>query len=191
MSHPIKFFQGLKVNLPPVGVNGALYHCLDTHETYLCVNDTTFELYSSVLTIDDIVKSVHAELLNWQLSGAWDGDTLTWSIENNTLIITSASGTSSSYLKGIDAVHIGVDEPIQGETIWINPNSNFSEFQIGEKGDKGANYYLTTADKKTLAEQIVLALEEPYQENYNFILANGNYLLTSDDLIFIVQESEE
>ena len=54
MNEEIKFYKGNKANLPASGVPGAIYHCLDTKETYLCIADGNMVLFSTALDADDV-----------------------------------------------------------------------------------------------------------------------------------------
>lgn len=54
MNEEIKFYKGNKANLPTSGVPGAIYHCLDTKETYLCIADGSMVLFSTALDADDV-----------------------------------------------------------------------------------------------------------------------------------------
>lgn len=161
MSQSITFFQGQKINFPPsTSTIGALYHCLDTHETYLCTAENTFELYSSVLPEEIIINDVRLKLQEWQTSGSWDGETLTWLINGDELVITSSIGTSAANLKGINAVYTGITEPTQGEEGWINPDVTAWGFQMGDKGDKGLDYVLTRNDKILIAKAVIEKLSK-------------------------------
>lgn len=189
MSQPIKFFQGLKENFPPAqSTIGALYCCIDTQETYLCINSNTFTLYSSVLPESVVINSTRDKLLEWQQSGVWDGETLTWSFNEDILTITSSSGISSANLQGISASYEGTAEPVQGQEIWISPDEAIWNFLIGDKGDKGPDYCLTATDKIQLAEQVIVLMTTAITEG--FVLVDNSYLQTSDGLIFIPKESE-
>ena len=189
MSQPIKFFQGLKENFPPQDPTiGALYCCIDTQETYLCIKSNTFTLYSSALPESAIINSTREKLREWQQSGVWDGSTLTWSFNEDILTITSSSGTSSANIQGINSAYEGAIEPVQGQEIWISPDEAIWNFLIGDKGDKGPDYCLTATDKIQLAEQVIVLMTTTITEG--FVLVDNSYLQTSDGLIFIPKESE-
>ena len=51
MSEQLKFFKGNETDLPSVFEPGAIYHCLDTGNTYLAIDSSTLTLYSNTFKI--------------------------------------------------------------------------------------------------------------------------------------------
>ena len=51
MSEQLKFFKGNEANLPSVFEPGAIYHCIDTGNTYLAIDSSNLTLYSNTFKI--------------------------------------------------------------------------------------------------------------------------------------------
>lgn len=66
MSEQLKFYKGNESNLPSVLETGAIYHCLDTGNTYLATSATTKKLFATnVLTLADLGIEASAGELNY------------------------------------------------------------------------------------------------------------------------------
>ena len=66
MSEQLKFYKGNESNLPSVFEVGAIYHCLDTGNTYLATSATTTKLFATnVLTLADLGIEASAGELNY------------------------------------------------------------------------------------------------------------------------------
>jgi hypothetical protein len=50
LSEQLKFYKGIETDLPKSGIEiGALYHCIDTGNTYRGISETELELFSSAV----------------------------------------------------------------------------------------------------------------------------------------------
>lgn len=161
MNEQIKFYKGTKLNLPNPGEPGAIYHCLDTKETYLCLADGSLTLYSTGLTPSDMEQAINDAINLADANEEFHGVSASHSWEGTVLTITSAAGTTSADLRGPvgdSGVYIGSTEPTdEDDVIWLNPEGIVTspEDLKGPKGDPGDTYVLTEQDKNDIINIIL------------------------------------
>ena len=162
MNAEIKFYKGNKINLPSTGEPGAIYHCLDTKDTYLCLPDKTLSLFSTALTSLEMQEAVAEAVRIADQNQEFHGISATHEWDGTILTITSASGTSSANLQGdpgYSGLYVGSGEPTDKDYLWLDPEGIItSQNELkGPKGDPGDTYVLTDRDKSDIVE-IVLNL---------------------------------
>ena len=160
MSNPLKFYQGQRANLPAIGDPGAMYHCLDTKETYLALADGTLALYSTALTPAEMATDIANAIADADANKEFHGISAEHTWNGTVLTVHSASGTTSADLRGPvgdSGVYIGTGEPGEEDSVWIDPNglATTPEDLKGPKGDPGDTYILTEQDKTDIVNNVL------------------------------------
>ena len=160
MNAELRFYKGNKINLPSVGEPGALYHCLDTHETYLCLADGSLVIYSTALVSTEMNTAIADAIAQADANQQFHGISASHQWSGTVLTITSAAGTSSMDLKGNpgdSGVYIGSDTPGDEDYIWFDPEAIVTspDDLKGPKGDPGDTYVLTEQDKNDIINMVL------------------------------------